>query len=221
MINLVIIPSVIKPVDRPLSYCPIRSVFSPKERFQQTIIQIQSVRTKIPDSYIVMVEASSIPTDMENILTNMVDHYINVSDVSEVAEPTNGIAKGHGEVMQLLYYLRSNHFKSIRHNCVTVSKFGGRIKLSDDFVFSVPTTPRIGLSKIRVMFTCLYTMPNHDIDGYIRALEECLTEPGFIAGQLAVEEVLYEKWFGGKPFEYANPVGFEGYCAINGVYSKV
>jgi hypothetical protein len=49
MNNLVLITSVVKTPDKPLSYINSRSIYTHEERFEQTKKTIQSIRQKIPN----------------------------------------------------------------------------------------------------------------------------------------------------------------------------
>tara|TARA_B110000208_G_C11756952_1_gene425495 strand:+ start:1233 stop:1397 length:165 start_codon:yes stop_codon:yes gene_type:complete len=53
MINLILITSIINTPNKPLSYSKIRSVFTRKERFEQTKKTIQSIKEKIPEYKII------------------------------------------------------------------------------------------------------------------------------------------------------------------------
>jgi hypothetical protein len=60
MNDIILITSVIRPPDKPLSYTSIRSVFTSNERFIQTKKTIESVRQKIPNGLIMLIECSHL-----------------------------------------------------------------------------------------------------------------------------------------------------------------
>ena len=66
MINLVLITSIIATPNIPLSYTPTRSVFTHNERFEQTKYTIQSIKEKIPNAKIFIVECSFL-TEEQNV----------------------------------------------------------------------------------------------------------------------------------------------------------
>lgn len=66
MKDIFIITSVINTGSHHWSYTGIRSVFSPKERFEQTLKTIDSIRALKDDSLIFLVECSNIDKEMEN-----------------------------------------------------------------------------------------------------------------------------------------------------------
>jgi len=130
--NLVLITSVINTVNKPLSYFPHRSVYSKKERFEQTLKSIESVRKYMPNSYIYMIECSNDIEEEEEKLKQLVDTYVNCFHTKNVRDAVQSPHKGIGEMNFLLYFLNSfdklpefNHF----------FKISGRYRLNDKFNF--------------------------------------------------------------------------------------
>ena len=66
--NLILVTSVINTPNKALSYSKIRSVFSRKERLEQTKKTINSIKHYIPDHKIFLVECSDFTEEEENIL---------------------------------------------------------------------------------------------------------------------------------------------------------
>lgn len=222
--NLFVVPSVISPVQAPLSYYHLRSVFSPEQRLYQTLEQLKTIREKVPSAFIVFVEASVIPESWKHEIRFHVDLFLDASSDPYVRMATDSAAKGHGEMAQLLYYLESDHFQSIKEKCKTISKFGGRIKMSDDYVFTEPTLPRVRLETPQSILTVLYTMPISDVDSYITALRACVADPDFVAGahHASIEHKLFQLWLQDKrPYEAIDKIGVEGYCAPFGTYYQI
>ena len=75
MSNLVLITSVIKTPDIPLSYSRTRSVFNHDERFNQTIKTIETIKKYIPNSKILIVECSDLNDSQESYLKKIVILY--------------------------------------------------------------------------------------------------------------------------------------------------
>lgn len=59
MNKIFVVGSSIQTRDAPLTYSPVRTVFSSEERFRQTIFTINSIRNSFPESKIVIVDSSS------------------------------------------------------------------------------------------------------------------------------------------------------------------
>jgi hypothetical protein len=80
MNNLVLITSIIKPPNTPLSYISVRSVFTIEERFEQTKHTIQSIREKIPGAKIFIVECSELDENELSYFTQNSDYFLNLYD---------------------------------------------------------------------------------------------------------------------------------------------
>jgi hypothetical protein len=129
--EVVVITSVINTSNNPLNYSSVRSVFTPEERFDQTIVGIESVRKHIQNAYIVLVEASNIDTDKSLKITEKVDLYLNFSNDYHFTEIINGPNKSYGEAQLLLKFFLSDKFKEM--NVKNVYKLSGRYFLDDAF----------------------------------------------------------------------------------------
>jgi hypothetical protein len=131
--NLFIITSVLVPIDRPLTYSETRSLYTPHERFFQTLETIRSIRSKAPNNYIYFLEGSNAPIEMENALIRLVDKYINCSQDEEIKLNVEDSQKSKGEVALLLYGL--NHLDNL-DDFENIFKISGRYYLNDRFDFN-------------------------------------------------------------------------------------
>ena len=71
MKNITLITSVIDTPNIPLSYTPIRSLFTKEIRFEQLKKTIATIREKIPDNQIILIECSLLSEDERQYLTNV------------------------------------------------------------------------------------------------------------------------------------------------------
>jgi hypothetical protein len=182
--NLVLVTSVLRPVND-------TTIFTTAQRIGQTIRTIKSIREKVDNPYIVMIEGGVI-TDDEKELFNTLANYLFTTDVSNVS-------KSQGEGWLIYRYLTSEHYKSLVSNeseplcssnmkyCVnTITKISGRyypnerfnnlseqtdktIILSTDNSWSGhpvynTTYYRIPYDKVRQFTTNLHTYVSSDID---------------------------------------------------------
>lgn len=97
MNNLVLITSVICTPDIPLSYISTRSVFTHCERFEQTKKTIQTVRTKIPNSKILIVECSQLSKEQNDYLIKHTDYFLNLYDDEHMRKNIYSKSKSLGE----------------------------------------------------------------------------------------------------------------------------
>ena len=112
MINLVLITSVICIENTPLSYTNIRSVYSHNERFEQTKKTIQTIREKIPNSKILIVECSKLNDDITNYLEKNSDYFINLYHNENIRNNTTSVSKALGEgtitISAIEYIIQNN-----------------------------------------------------------------------------------------------------------------
>ncbi len=134
MNNLVLITSVICIENKPLSYTNIRSVYSHKERFEQTKKTIQSVKEKIPNVKIFIVECSNLNKDMTDYLIQNSDYFLNLYENEKIRNNTTGISKALGEGTMTICAI-----KYIKHNNIQYDNFfkiTGRYWLSNSFNYN-------------------------------------------------------------------------------------
>lgn len=136
--NLVFINSIIDPPNHiPYSWeigkkIP-RSIFSKDERFEQTKNTIKSVKNKIPNSKIILVECSKLSNDENNYFINNVDYFINLFDIKDNDYITTKIYgdKGYGErnmTIEAIKYIIDNNI-----NFDNFFKISGRYLINDCF----------------------------------------------------------------------------------------
>jgi hypothetical protein len=154
--NLVLITSVINTL--------IPSVYSAAERMEQTLVSIQTVKNKIPNSYIVILEGSKLDDDKFNSIKNSVDElfYINVS----------GLSKTIGEITMLNTYFNCDEFNKRKHTIDSLCKLSGRYHLNNNFKFiendmCMVKKTDISWSGKGTYDTRFYKIPKILIDNYI------------------------------------------------------
>ena len=86
MRNLVLITSVINTPNVPLSYSNVRSVFTREERFKQTKKTIESIKEKIPDCRLMIVECTDFTEEEKAYFEKECDFVLNLWDKKEVHE---------------------------------------------------------------------------------------------------------------------------------------
>ena len=80
MINLVLITSIINTPHCPLSYSKIRSVFSREQRFNDTKETIKSIKEKIPNCKIIIVECCDFSEEENDFFCKNCDVILNLWD---------------------------------------------------------------------------------------------------------------------------------------------
>jgi len=133
MSNLVLITSILYPPTTPLSYTNVRSVFTPDERFQQTKRTIQSIREKIPDSTILIVECSPLKKEEHDYFKENVDFLLNLYENEDIRSRIHSASKSLGEGTMTLCALEFLKQQSISFN--HFFKITGRYWLSQRFQY--------------------------------------------------------------------------------------
>lgn len=173
--NIIIVTSVIIPIMD-------NTIFSKKERITQTIDTLLSIKNKIPNNYIIIVEGSTIDQyEFKNIFESY-SNYIYFCDVSN-------LRKTQGEITLLYQYFNSEHFKSFEKNINTISKLSGRYYLNDKFIWDeFPEDKFIALfvekswSGKSVFETRYYRIPKHKIKYFIDKIIHYRNHSYFLSG---------------------------------------
>jgi hypothetical protein len=213
--NLCLITSVINTPDSPLSYTNVRSIFSSEQRFQQTIQTIHSVKEKIPNTKIFIIECSELKEDIENYLMCNSDYYLNLHHNKELRKDIFGISKSLGEgtqTIEALKYIINNDL--IFDNLFKIS---GRYYLSDTFDYNKFNNNNIIVKKINNnidnIFTALYKINIKDISLLKNYLEQNIVK--------MKNCFAYESLFGNflKEINYNNVIFIDNIIGLNGYVS--
>lgn len=142
-INLVMVTSVIHTANKPLTYSSVRSVFTPEDRINQTLNTFKTIREKIPNSFIVLVEGSSLNDTEKNKLVSNVDDFFQCNDIENI----NSSLKGLGETSMIREFLNGDIFKKISNENIimTTTKITGRYYLNDNYSFDNMPIDKISL----------------------------------------------------------------------------
>lgn len=180
--HVILITSVLQPIND-------RTIFPYEDRATQTIKTIETIRSKIPGGYIVMIEGGKINQYHAETFLNVVD-YLFVTDVSH-------LTKSPGEGTLLYRYLTSDHFKLLG-NVETVSKISGRYYLNDNFKWeSLPLNKTI-IAKVTkgwmgkpLYNTRYYRIPNKHLQNFVDGLHRYLTSNDAIKSWPDIEHCFY------------------------------
>jgi hypothetical protein len=125
MKDCVIVTSIVEISDAPIAYAPTRSLYSHQQRFEQTLETIESIRTRLPDADIVLVECSPDGHYMQELEKRV--------DIFRNAYPNDAIQNGYNksvcEAALLQFAFDAVDTSHYRH----VFKMTGRYVLTDVF----------------------------------------------------------------------------------------
>jgi hypothetical protein len=158
---------------------------NPEERFKQTLNTVASVKERIPNPYIVLIEGSELMEAEETELYQAGCDEVFHSSLS-IREAIIGPNKSVGEVKMILDYVQTiqdpNRFE-------TFSKISGRYYLTDNFSwdrYSIET-PLYACDNPEYCQTRFYRFHIKDLAEYTRTLSNSLLNPQFVSGEIDIE----------------------------------
>ena len=157
--NVVLVTSVINAKD---------SCFSSEERLKQTIeLTIPSIKKKIPNSYVVILEGSNVSDEQKNKLEKVCDEIFYVD--------LGGLDKQSGEINLLYKYLTSEIFLEKKTKIENLLKISGRYYFSNQYDFekynkSVILNSKSSWTNHIVSHTTYYKLFKDDISQFIEKL---------------------------------------------------
>ena len=217
MSDIVLITSVIHTGTMPWSYAKDRSVFSPEDRFRQTLETIESIRKFLPDAKILFIECSLLRQDEIQLLQSRVDFFINVYEDEGIRNACLYTkSKGVGEAMKTRFAIDYIVNKGIGFR--RLFKLSGRYSLNskfeeENFVLEKFTfKKRIDENYPQVVshFTVLFSTPFHLLGTLYNALNSVIefykqNEP------IGYEELLPILC---EPKQVIETLGVQGYVAV-------
>lgn len=180
--NLVLVTSVIRTSGNHLSYTATRSIYNHTERYEQTKKTLASIKEKIPNHKIFIIECSDLTREETNFLKENSDYFLNLNDNPQIKNCVNSKSKSLGEgsmtISALEYIIKNN----IEYD--NLIKISGRYWLSDKFNYKyfvnsdiiikcIDMTNDITVSTISTVtnvFTALFKLPQ----AYIKPLHDFL-----------------------------------------------
>ena len=136
--NIVLITSKIYVSNTSYTYSNIRSVYTPKERFNQTLLTIQSIKKKIPNTFILLFDNSIFCEEEKVILNSNVDLFLNILDNPILNYYTNlcqhkFMADAIQQIYAYLYFIKYLDISKIKY----FFKISGRYELNDTFKYEL------------------------------------------------------------------------------------
>ena len=196
----------------PLSYIDTRSVFTHEERYAQTIETIKSVRSKIPNSIICLVECSKFTDDQHEYISSLVDHFINLFDNTELRSKIYGKSKSLGEgtmTIAALQYILSNKL-----DYTSLYKISGRYWLSESFSLddaNLNIVKPIDGNQSNIS-TALYKINRPTSEKFLDFLKSKQTDMEGCRGY----EVMFAEFISGlKDVKFVDIIGVAGYVSVD------
>jgi len=134
--NITLITSIINTPNIPLSYIKTRSIYTREERFEQTQKTIESIKEKIPDNKIFVIECSQLTLEESNYFNSTVDIFINIMDTNNknLIDRMFTKSKAMGEGTMTIFAI--NYLFSNQIQFKNLFKISGRYWLTENFQYS-------------------------------------------------------------------------------------
>jgi len=193
------------------SYTPNRSTYTPNERFRDTLKSIQTIREKVPNSKIVLLEGRPIDLEMEREIIRLTDIYINFKDDPWVLEAIDSTKKGLGELRKLIKGVEELQRRGVLKDVKRVFKLSGRYWLNNEFNLDKYSLEQMSFKNYEHMVsTVIYSVPICKLHDYTILLNKCNIERDFY--DIGIE-VLFKRILHGE-YVYIETLGVEGFVAI-------
>jgi|694.fasta_scaffold100531_3 hypothetical protein len=221
--NIVIITSVLNPVNKGLIYTSTRSVFSEENRYKQTLKTIESIRSNIINSYIVLVECSDVKEEYELEIKNNVDKYINLYSDQNLKNIIESPHKGWGESIQILKGIEEiKNFTDIKN----IYKISGRYTVNNKYDKNIDDIEKVVCKKVDNNNLWKWELPNTIVTVFFKIPKILLNEYYIF---LITNQYMYSKGISAehsikvflnniKEKEYVNNIGFSGFISVDGTY---
>lgn len=164
MTDLVLVTSVINTPNKQLSYSKTRSVFSRKERFEQTKKTIQSIKEKISNCKIIVVECTDFNEEENNYFKDNCDYLLNLWNNKNLHDYIFGISKSLGEGTMTIKAIQYIQQLNLEYNYLY--KISGRYWLNENFTLieiKSNTFKRINNNPNNI-FTALYKIDKESVN---------------------------------------------------------
>lgn len=149
--------------------------FNVEERLYQTLETYESIKTKIPNCFCILIECSILSDEHKNILNEIYDVVLEYGNDNNILPYTSHINIGIGEMKLLqkgIEYITNNNLIS-----KYIFKLSGRYKLSDNFdinnfdVNKYIFRPEICMD-MDVYNTGLYNIPVNELKNFYNILQK-------------------------------------------------
>jgi hypothetical protein len=217
MQNLVLITSIINIPTNPFSYSSVRSIYTREQRFTQTKHTIQTVKEKIPNCQILIVECSQLNEEENTYLKENTDYQLNLIDNPELVNRIYSLSKSMGEgtiTIEAIKYIKN---RNIQYD--NFFKISGRYWLNENFQYSnYENRDIIALNECNntVTNTSLFKLPNHIVELWMHYLQNSENEFKQCIGIEQIFATFLNQLTDGSNIFYKGILGISGLIAVDG-----
>lgn len=217
MNNIVLITSVIDPPNISLSYSKTRSVFNKEERFEQTKKTIKTIKEKLLNYDIIIVECSNLNDNELNYFKNNSKYFINFFNDTKLRKKIYSKSKSLGEGTMTIESIKFILEKNI--NFKNLIKISGRYWLNNNFNLEIFNNDNIICKKINGNInninTVLYKLPYSYVKDFLSFLQNKNKEMNNCLGYEILFATYIKKY---KNINYYDFLGINGNVTVCGNY---
>lgn len=210
--DIFVITSVIYTGQKPWSYT-VRSVYSPDERFEQTLETIASIRLRAPRAKILLAEGSQVTDEQRARFEEVVDIFLSLSQNTDVRLAClDSEKKGFGEAVLTRYAL--NYVRQHKVPFERMFKISGRYALNNAFVSSDFSRSQFTFKSSPTetsISTVLFSIPRGHINTFSTIIDDTIAYYNTHA-PTGYETIVPQKCI---PRSDIPVVGAQGYVAVN------
>ena len=201
--NVVFITSKIYVSNAKFSYATNRSIYTPEQRYYQTIETILSIRMNIPNSYIILFDNSVFKDHQQfNFLNNNVDVFLNITNDETLNFYTDryeykAFSDMYQQLMMYNSFLKFVDLKTIKN----IFKISGRYVINSSFHFKNFDNNDIIFKKNKDVidrdyyYTCFYKLTPTIIIEYFNKLQMLINNKHLYENNTSDLEVILPKLF--------------------------
>ena len=192
-----------------------RSFYTPEERFEQTKKTIETIKDKIPDCKIFIVECSDLSENEHNYFIKNSDYFLNLINNESAKEDIYSYSKSLGEGTMTIYAIEYIIQNNIQFE--NFFKISGRYWLSDTFDYKKFDNKNCVIRHYcqnSGTFTALYKLPSLSIvENYKNFL---LKKRDDMINCIGYEILFYNfiKEFYSDNLIIISPIGLSGYVSV-------
>lgn len=114
---------------------PSYGCFTREQRYQQTLLTIQSIRKRAPDSHIILVDVSvnEFPQSDKDALRNSVEYFIDLSDYQQLINLSKNRLQSRAETLMTLITFQTLQENNVFKQYDRIFKITGRLQLDTNF----------------------------------------------------------------------------------------
>lgn len=203
-----------------------RSYYSPRQRLEQTVKQVKSIKNMVPNSIVILLEMSELDLDDILDLLGGADKIVLFRDNPEVTSYANIDPNKNKAEVGVLRYITKFFLNVPFSHCF---KFGGRYRLTEKFAiskflgdlptFRIITDVEYDKSKAMIIEPVFYSVPSTCLEVFIKVLDEIqqILEIYF----LDVERLTIPIMMKHVSIRSIDRLDIDGYSSITGIYRYI